>query len=104
MELSELFIAEVERRCPELELVSPRAPSERGSQVCFRFTNAYPFKQALVERGIIGDFRPPDVMRFGITPLYLDAGDIVRAVGIMEQVLEEQSWDRPRHREMKAVT
>ena len=104
MELSELFIAEVERRCPELELVSPRPPAERGSQVCFRFTDSYPFKQALIERGVIGDFRPPDVMRFGIVPLYLDAGDIVRAAGIMGEILAERSWDRPRHREMKAVT
>ena len=102
--LSERFIAEVERRCPELELVSPRAPAERGSQVSFRFADACAFMQALIERGVIGDFRPPDVMRFGIAPLYLDAGDIVRAAGIMEEVLAERSWDRSRHREMKAVT
>ena len=104
MALSELFIAEAGRRCPELELVSPRAPAERGSQVSFRFADACAFMQALIERGVIGDFRPPDVMRFGIAPLYLDAGDIVRAAGIMEEVLEERSGDRPRHRERKAVT
>ena len=102
--LSERFIAEVERRCPEFELVSPRPPAERGSQVSFRFSDACAFMQALIERGVIGDFRPPDVMRFGIAPLYLDAGDIVRAAGIMEEVLEERSRNRPRHRERKAVT
>ena len=104
MALSELFIAEAGRRCPELELVSPRAPAERGSQVSFRFADACAFMQALIERGVIGDFRPPDVMRFGIAPLYLDAGDIVRAAGIMEEVFEERSGDRPRHRERKAMT
>ena len=104
VELSELFIREVERRCPELELVSPRSALERGSQVSLRFAGAYPFMQALIDRGVIGDFRPPDVMRFGIAPLYLDAGDIVRAAGVMEDVLAERSWDRPRYRQMKAVT
>ena len=104
VELSELFIREVERRCPELELVSPRSALERGSQVSLRFAGAYPFIQALIDRGVIGDFRPPDVMRFGIAPLYLDAGDIVRAAGVMEDALAERSWDRPRYRQMKAET
>ena len=104
VELSELFIGEVERRCPALELVSPRSALERGSQVSLRFADAYPFVQALIDRGVIGDFRPPDVMRFGITPLYLDAGDIVQAAGVMEDVLAERSWDRPRYRQIKAVT
>ena len=104
VELSELFIGEVERRCPELELVSPRSALERGSQVSLRFADAYPFVQALIDRGVIGDFRPPDVMRFGIAPLYLDAGDIVRAAGVIEEVLAERSWDRSQYRQMKAVT
>ena len=104
VELSELFIGEVERRCPAFELVSSRNARERGSQVSLRFADAYPFMQALIDRGVIGDFRPPDVMRFGIAPLYLDAGDIVRAAGVMEDVLAEGSWDRPRYRQMKAVT
>ena len=103
-ELSELFIAQIERRCPELELVSPRAPGERGSQVSLRFADAYPFMQALIARGVIGDFRPPDILRFGIAPLYLDAGDLVRAARIMEALLAERSWDRPHFRRMKAVT
>ena len=104
MELSELFIAEVERRCPELELVSPRAAEERGSQVSFRFEHAYPAMQALIERGVIGDFRAPDVMRFGIAPLYLDAADLVRAAETLEGIVAERLWDRPRHQERRAVT
>ena len=104
MELSELFIEEVERRCPAFELASPRNALERGSQVTLRFADAYPFVQALIDRGVIGDFRPPDVMRFGIAPLYLDARDIVRAAGVMEEVLAERGRDRPRYRQMKAAT
>lgn len=103
-ELSDLFIAEVERRCPELELVSPRRPAARGSQVSLRFAEAYPFMQALIARGVIGDFRPPDLIRFGIAPLYIDTGDVVRAAGIMEAVLVERSFDRARCRERKVVT
>ncbi len=86
VELSELFIAEVEQRCPEFELASPRAPAERGSQVSLRYAHARPFMEALMERGVIGDFRPPDLMRFGIAPLYLDAGDIVQATDVMEEI------------------
>ena len=104
MELSELFIAEVERRCPELELASPRAAEERGSQVSFRFEHAYPAMQALIERGVIGDFRAPDVMRFGIAPLYLDAEDMIRAADILEEIVAERLWDRPEHQERRAVT
>ena len=102
-ELSELFIEEVERRCPDFELVSPRSAPARGSQVSFRFEEARPFMQALIDRGVIGDFRPPDVMRFGIAPLYLDADDIARAAAIMEAVLVQRSWDRPRLRQAEAV-
>ena len=104
VELSELFIREVEQRCPAFKLVSPRSALERGSQVSLRFADAHPFMQALIDRGVIGDFRPPDVMRFGITPLYLDDADVVRAAGVMEEVLAERRWDLPRHRQIKAVT
>ena len=104
MELSELFIAEVEKRCPELELVSPRSAEDRGSQVSFRFEHAYPTMQALIDRGVIGDFRAPDVMRFGITPLYLDVGDMIRAAETLEEIVDGRLWDRPQYRERRAVT
>ncbi len=104
MELSELFIAEVERRCPELDLVSPRSAENRGSQVSFRFEHAWPAMQALVDRGVIGDFRAPDVMRFGIAPLYLDAGDMVRAAEVLGEVVAGRRWARARDREPRAVT
>ena len=96
VELAGLFIREVERRCPALELVSPRNAQRRGSQVTWRFDGACSFMQALNGRGVIGDFRPPDMMRFGITPLYLDASDITRAARVMEDLLAEHGSDRSR--------
>ena len=104
IELGELFIAEVEKRCPELELVSPRSAADRGSQVSFRFEHAYPTMQALIDRGVIGDFRAPDVMRFGITPLYLDTGDLIRAAEILGEIVDGRLWDRSRYRKRRAVT
>ena len=104
IELGNLFIAEVEKHCPDLELVSPRSGDERGSQVSFRFEHAYPAMQALIDRGVIGDFRAPDVMRFGIAPLYLDAEDIIRASDILAEIVAGRLWDRPRYQERRAVT
>ena len=104
IELGELFIAEVEKRCPALELVSPRLAADRGSQVSFRFEHAYPTMQALIDRGVIGDFRAPDVMRFGITPLYLDTGDLIRAAEILGEIVDGRLWDRSRYRKRRAVT
>ena len=103
-ELGDLFIAEVESRCPGVALVSPRNAAERGSQASFRFEHAYPAMQALIDRGVIGDFRAPDVMRFGITPLYQDADDMVRAAGLLAQVVAERLWDEPGYHERQAVT
>ena len=102
--LSERFIAEVERRCPDLALASPRRAEERGSQVCFRFPDAWPVMQALTDRGVIGDFRAPDVLRFGIAPLYLDAADVERAAAILAEIMADRLWDRPRYRRRQAVT
>ncbi len=104
VELSELLIAEVERRCPELALVSPRDAAQRGSQVSFRFHEGFAAMQALIARGVIGDFRAPDIMRFGITPLYLSDADILRAASIIEEVMNGALWDRAEYRVRGAVT
>ena len=72
IELSTLFIETVEKNCPMLTLASQRYPAARGSQGSFHFGHGYAVMQALIERGVIGDFRAPDIMRFGFTPLYLD--------------------------------
>ncbi|MEL6572535.1 MAG: kynureninase [Pseudomonadota bacterium] len=102
--LSEQFIMEVAARCPDLTLISPSDPALRGSQVSFAFEHGYAAMQALIDRGVIGDFRAPDVMRFGITPLYLDADDISAAVDVLEAVLRDRLWDDPRYQTRAAVT
>jgi kynureninase len=104
IELSERFIAEVERRCPELVLASPRDPQARGSQVSFRFDNGYPAMQALIAGGVIGDFRAPDIMRFGVTPLYLGMEDVMRAAETLERIMRGRLWDRPEFHRRAAVT
>lgn len=102
--LSDLFIAEVEARCPELRLVSPRDGAMRGSQVSFAFEHSYPAMQALIDRGVIGDFRAPDLMRFGFTPLYLTADDVRAAAEILETVLKTQAWRDAKYQTRARVT
>ncbi len=104
IELSELFVAEVERRCPDLVLASPRDSAVRGSHVAFDFSEGYAVMQALIDRGVIGDFRAPNTMRFGIAPLYLDADDVVRAASILEDIMVRRAWDDPRYRRRQTVT
>jgi len=104
IELSELFIQEVGSRCPELELVSPRDASLRGSQVSFAHDEGYAVMQAVIDRQVIGDFRQPNIMRFGITPLFIDEIDILKAVDVIDQVLSQKLWDSPEYRQVKAVT
>jgi kynureninase len=102
--LSERFIAEVERRCPELILASPRDPADRGSQVAFRFPDGYAAMQALIAHGVVGDFRAPDVMRFGLTPLYVTEAEVDHAVEILEGILRNKTHALPRFRTRKKVT
>ncbi|MGR3500257.1 MAG: kynureninase [Limimaricola soesokkakensis] len=102
--LSDRFIAGVEAACPGLELATPRAHAQRGSQVSFRHPQGYAVMQALIAQGVIGDFRAPDILRFGITPLYLDEADIDRAVEVLATILREGSWDRPEFHARAAVT
>ncbi len=104
IELSEAFIAGVEARCPELTLASPRDPSERGSQVSFRHPEGYAIMQALIDNGVIGDFRAPDILRFGITPLYLNDKDIETAVMTLALIMEDAIWDRDDYKRKRDVT
>ena len=104
IELCDLFIAEIEAACPELELASPRDGDQRGSQVSFRFREGYAAMQALIERGVIGDFRAPDIMRFGFTPLYIDADDVRAAVAIVKDVMTNDLWDNDAYKQRAAVT
>jgi len=87
-----------------LEVVSPRDPAARGSHIGLRHPHAYELCQALIERGVIGDFRTPDVLRLGLTPLYLSHEDVARAVAILAEVIETRAWAAPRFAARKAVT
>lgn len=104
IELSERFIAGVQTRCPDLKLASPRDAAQRGSQVSFHFEQGYAAMQALIARGVIGDFRAPDIMRFGITPLYLGEAEIDAAIEHIAVVMEERLWDNPAYQARHAVT
>jgi len=102
--LSERFIVEVEARCPQLTLASPRDAQARGSQVSFAFEHGYAAMQALIDRGVIGDFRAPNIMRFGFTPLYLDEGDIVSAAETIEDVITNELWQDAKYQTVSRVT
>jgi kynureninase len=103
--LSQLFIDEVDARCgEELRLASPRDPAKRGSHVIFTHPHGHAVMQALIARGVIGDFRAPDVMRFGFAPLYNRFEEAVRAAKILADVLDRREWDQPRFKRRAKVT
>ncbi len=104
--LSDLFIDLVESRCAghPLTLVTPRTHADRGSHVSFRHPNGFEVMQALIARGVIGDYREPEVLRFGLTPLYFGYADVWDAVDILKDVLDTRSWDKPEFKQRSAVT
>lgn len=104
--LTELFIALVEQRCAGLglALVSPRDTQRRGSQVSFAHEHAWPVMQALIARGVIGDFRAPDILRFGLAPLYVRFVDVWDAAEALRDILATRAWDRPEFKQRKTVT
>jgi kynureninase len=103
--LSQLFIDKVEARCgDEVRLASPRDPTARGSHVSFAHPHGYAVMQALIARGIIGDFRAPDLMRFGFAPLYNSFEDVRRAAEVLGEILADRSWDQPQFAERLRVT
>ncbi len=104
IELTEAFIKGVEAACPALTLATPRDPAMRGSQVSFRHPEGYAIMQALIARGVIGDFRAPDILRFGFTPLYLRFADLWDAVEHLRAVLERGEWREARFQHRAAVT
>ena len=103
--LSQLFVDEVEERCgDQVGLASPRDPAQRGSHVVFAHAGGYAVMQALIARGVIGDFRAPDLMRFGFAPLYNRFADVVRAAETLADILETREWDQPRFKARAKVT
>ena len=87
-----------------LTLASPRDPEARGSQVSFVFEHGYAAMQALIARGVIGDFRAPDIMRFGFAPLYITENDVLDACEIISEVMNERLWDRLEYKVKALVT
>lgn len=104
--LGDLAIALVEDRCAghPLTLASPRDGTLRGSHVSFAHPHAYALCQALIARGVVGDFRTPDLLRLGFAPLYLRHVDVWDAVAALGDVLDSGEWDDPRHHRRNAVT
>jgi kynureninase len=104
--LTDLFVRLVEQECPGcgLELASPREAERRGSQVALRHPEGYAIVQALIARGVIADFRTPDVLRFGFAPAYLRFTDVWDAVAALRAVLERREWERPEYRAQAKVT
>jgi kynureninase len=107
--LTRFFALQVRALCqplvPELRIVSPEADAQRGSQVCLAHPEfGYAVMQALIARGVIGDFRAPDILRFGFTPLYTRFVDVYDAVEHLRQVLESGEWQRAEFQTRQAVT
>jgi kynureninase len=106
LQLTDAFIALVEARCSRhpLGLVTPREHTRRGSQVSFTHPQGYAVMQALIERGVIGDYREPGIIRFGFTPLYTSFTEVWDAVEVLRDVLDSGSYEAARFQTRGAVT
>lgn len=102
--LTDRFITGVEASCPDLILASPRDGQMRGSQASFRHPEGYAIMQACIAHGVIGDFRAPDILRFGFTPLYTSEQDVDGAVAILAKIMANALWDRPEYKTRNRVT
>ncbi|MFF5208391.1 kynureninase [Streptosporangium sp. NPDC000396] len=104
--LTSLFIDLVEESCAPygLRLASPRDPERRGSQVSFSHPDGYPVMRALIDRGVHGDFRAPEILRFGFAPLYIGFADVYDAAATMAEVLQKELWRDERYQQRLAVT
>ena len=106
LQLSELFIALVESELCDygFEIASPLEAERRGSQVSFRHPEGYAIMQALIADGVVGDFRAPDILRFGFAPAYVRFVDVWNAVASLRRIMEDDSWDRAEYRDRAKVT
>ena len=102
--LIDLFIREVEARCPDLTLASPRDGTGARQPGVVPPPEGYAIMQALIARGVIGDFRAPDAIRFGFTPLYIGEADVLGAADILEDIMTKRLWDQPEYRRKALVT
>ena len=104
--MGDLFIALTEQKCAKygFGIASPRKADARGSQVSLTNPNGFAIMQVLIERGVIGDFRAPDILRFGFTPLYLRYVDVWDAVDILADIMANEIWQDPKYQVRAAVT
>ncbi|MFA9444850.1 kynureninase [Egicoccus sp. AB-alg6-2] len=103
--LTNTFITLVDQRCGgAVEIASPRDAAARGAQVSLRHPHAHAVTQCLIARGVIGDHRPPDLVRFGFAPLYVGHVDVHDAVDVLADVLGTGAWDRPEYHRARTVT
>ncbi len=104
--LTELFIRLVETRCAGhgFGLASPRDPARRGSQIALTHPQGYAIMRALIDAGVVGDFRAPDILRFGFAPLYVRHVDVVEAVAVLARIMATEAWRRPAYQVRDAVT
>ena len=106
VQMCDLFIRLLDEKCSDynFEVISPLDSTERGSQVSFAHEQGYPIVQAMIEQKVIGDFRAPNVMRFGFTPLYLKYVDVWQAVTVLQEIMQNRSWDQEKFKRVSAVT
>ncbi|HEY1612139.1 MAG TPA: kynureninase [Rhizomicrobium sp.] len=102
--LGDLMLALVGQYCPGIEIACPADGKNRGSQIALRHAQGYAIMQALISRGVIGDFRAPDIVRFGFSPLYVRFVDIWDAVATLAEILADDSWSDPRFQSRSTVT
>ena len=102
--LSELFISELDKLSLNFKLACPQDPNKRGGQISYICENGYEFMQAFIEKKLIGDFRAPNLIRFGFSPLYLDENDILKAIKIIDQVSKNELWKNYKNINRKTVT
>ena len=102
--LTSLFIKEIEDLGLDLKLLSPKNPCYRGSQVSFKTSNAYEKMQSLIDNGIIGDYREPNIMRFGFNPLFNSESDSIEAAKKLALIIKESSWKNKKYTKRNLVT
>ncbi|MDG2473809.1 MAG: kynureninase [Paracoccaceae bacterium] len=104
IKLTEFFIDQTHKHCPELKLISPTCSQKRGAHLAFAFTDGYALMQCLIEHGVIGDFRMPNLIRFGFNPLFIDQNDVSKALEILFDIMQNKKWDKPEFKVKSYVT
>ena len=104
LSLTGFFLECLDALLPDLVVATPRDGARRGSQVSVRHPEAYAVVQALISRGVVGDFREPDIVRLGFAPLYLTHADVLRAAEHLRAVVDGREFEREEHRTRATVT